>query len=79
VIDKIMKVYTLSTGPSLLSTVFYTTQNLAKKALKKKRDEIMRRCVNVTCDDEDKFSFYFGWEEHSVTWRVNEIEVLEEA
>jgi hypothetical protein len=73
-----MKVYTISTDASLLSAVFYSTKDLARKALKNKRDEIKRRCVKFTCDTVDKFSFYFGWEEHHVTWRVTEIEVLEE-
>ena len=36
-----------------------------------------RLSATVTEDTEDKFSFYFGWEEHGVTWRVSEIEVLE--
>jgi hypothetical protein len=72
-----MKVYILHTNNQLSSTIFYKTKKLARKALKKKRDEIIRRLVNVTTDTEDKFSFYFGWEEHGATWRVSEIEVLE--
>ncbi len=57
---------------------FYSTKDFARKALKKKRDEIIRRNVKVTCDEQDKFSFYFGWEESGATWRVREITVLEE-
>ena len=73
-----MKIYALQHGDSLFSTTFYSTKKLVRKALKKKRDEIMCRNVHVTCDEQDKFSFYFGWEESGATWRVREITVLEE-
>ena len=73
-----MKIYNLRTSNSIPESYFYSTKNLARKALKKKRDEIIARGVNVTCDTEDKFSFYFGWEERSVYWRVSEITVMEE-
>lgn len=72
-----MIIYILHTDNSLSRTTFYTKRELARKVLKKKRDEIIRRNVNITCDSQDKFSFYFGWEEHGATWRIDEITVLE--
>jgi len=72
-----MKIYMLHHDNIISGTVFYKTKELARIALKKKRDEIIRRCVNVIEDSEDKFHFCFGWEGHDVSWRVSELEVLE--
>ncbi|KKN60281.1 hypothetical protein LCGC14_0533310 [marine sediment metagenome] len=72
-----MKVFILHTDNLLSRTTFYKTKELARKALKKNRDEIIRRNVHVTTDTEDDFSFYFGWEEHGSSWQIHDIEVLE--
>jgi len=72
-----MKIYILHTNDRISSTTFFSKKDLAQNELRKRRDEIIRRCVNVIEDTDDKFSFYFGWEGHHVTWRVSELEVLE--
>lgn len=69
-----MKVYALCVGTN--NHTLYETKELARKALKKTRDEIVARNVNTTCDTPDRFSFYFGYEEHGATWFVKEIVVI---
>ena len=73
-----MKAYTLQHNNQLSDTTFYKTRKLAQKALKIKRDEIVNRFVSTIHDKPDEFTFLFGWEEHRVSWRVNEIIVLDE-
>lgn len=72
-----MNVYALKSAGQFYA--FYSTTTLARKALTKKKKEIKARAVHITEDTEDNFSFYFGWEEHGVSWRIIKIEILEEA
>lgn len=78
-----MKVYALCIGHSgssanLADSTLYKTKELARKALKKIRDEIVARNVKSTCDTPDMFSYYFGYEEHGATWFIKEIVVIEQ-
>lgn len=73
-----MKIFALHTGTSIFSSTFYSTKELARKALKKNRDEItLNHNIHITCDTQDRFQFYFGWAEDGATWKVSEIDVKE--
>lgn len=70
-----MKFYVLcpNNQPKSPNTLFFKHKENAIKALDEKKKEIMRRGVSVTKDTDEEFSFYFGWEETQITWRIREL------
>lgn len=55
---------------------FFSTKEKACQALKEKRDATCHKLgVDVIEDNETRFSYLFGWEEHKVTFSVVEIEI----
>jgi hypothetical protein len=74
-----MKIYCLHADNNLgHPTTFYASQDLARKALRKKRDELKRRPLNLIVEDtDDVFAFIGGgWAEYRVAWKVREIDVI---
>jgi len=69
-----------SATPALHSIKFYATKSLAQKRLKEMANE-RRYKMGVDCfkDEEDRFSYLLGWEEHKVSFYITEISVEEEA
>jgi hypothetical protein len=68
-----------SATPSLHSIKFYATRELAQKQLKLVASE-RRHKMGVDCfvEEENRFSYLLGWEEHKVSFAIVEIPVEEE-
>lgn len=75
-----MKIYRLHHDNQISNNEFYSTRELARQSLKQKRDVIKYKAfpiAHIVTDNEDRFEFYFGYEEHYMTWRISEIDVIE--
>ena len=66
--------------PNLSNIKFYATKELAQKRLREMADE-RRHKMGVDCfkEEENKFSYIFGWEQHGVSFSIVEVSVEEEA
>jgi hypothetical protein len=76
--DKTIFAITCSSTPELLNTKFFLSKESAKKYLKNLADE-RRNKLGVHCveENEERFSFVFGWEERSVVFNIVEIKINE--
>ena len=67
-----------SATPDLHHLKLYATRDLARAKLKKMADERRYNLgVHWHEDTPDKFSYTLGWEEHYVSFSINELHVEE--
>ena len=55
---------------------YFDNEDLAKQAFNIIKKTIKSRIVNTVIDNDFCFSFYFGWEEITVSYTINSIDTI---
>lgn len=69
-------IFVVTHDGNIRNSEFFSTKQLARIALKSiANDRRHKLGVSVVVNEEDKFSFIVGWEEHKVTFSVVELPI----
>lgn len=69
-------IFAVTNDGNIRSSKFFHTKQKARTYLKSIADDRKNKLgVHVIVNEEDKFSFTLGWEEHQVTFIVVEISI----